>query len=172
MKEHIPACMHIGLLQCNHIELKSVIMKTSLKSYISPFIAVACYAFASLAIAQAPAKSKVDPTPPKLEKLEEGPSDPALTAGKPQPRNKISEKRNNAGKVTEVEVKSGKSSYVLKANPEVGNAPKGTVQGDANRAAQWKILEFGGKKESKEVEPVPVLPPAPKAGAKSTSNSK
>lgn len=103
--------------------------------------------------------SKPDSTPPKLEKLEEVP-DSGITISKPEAKNKVTEKRANGGKVTEVQVKSGKSNYTLKANPEVGNAPKGTVQGDANRGAQWTVLEFGGKKESKEVESAPTLPPA------------
>ncbi|CAN5742831.1 hypothetical protein BH11PSE12_BH11PSE12_04570 [soil metagenome] len=113
------------------------------------------------------AQSKPALTPPTLEKLEEGPES-GITISKPEAtKPKMTEKRVN-GKVTEVQVKSGKSSYVVKSDPEVGNAPKGTVQGDANRAAQWTILEFGGKKESKEVEPAPALPPAP---ANATSNA-
>ena len=143
-------------------------MKTM--SNFSPVLCALTILLASASsFAQAPAK--VDPVPPKLEKLEEGPSEPALGISKPEPRNKVSEKRNNAGKVTEVQVKSGKSNYTVKANPEVGNAPKGTVQGDANRAAQWTILEFGGKKEGKEAEPLPVLPPAPAKAAASASSS-
>lgn len=115
---------------------------------------------------------KPDQAPPKLDKLEEGATDPSLSVGKPEPKNKITEKRNNAGKVTEVQVKSGKSNYTLKADPEIGNAPKGTVQGNANRAPQWTILEFGGKKESKEVEQPPVLPPAPVQSAPASSTGK
>ncbi len=108
-------------------------------------------------------------TPPNLEKLEEVP-DSGITIRKPESsKSKMVEKRVG-GKVTEVQVKSGKSKYVVKANPEIGNAPKGTVQGDANRGAQWSVLEFGGKKESKDVEPVPTLPIAPDAAA-STSAS-
>jgi hypothetical protein len=98
--------------------------------------------------------------PPKMEKIEEF-TEPAITISKPEPgKAKMVEKRVN-GKVTEVQVKSGKSTYVVKANPEIGNAPKGTVQGDVNRGAQWTVMEFGGKKESKEVEKVPTLQPAP-----------
>lgn len=101
-------------------------------------------------------------TPPKLEKIEEAP-DSGITISKPEStKNKMVEKRAN-GKVTEVQVRAGKSNYVVKANPETGNAPKGSVQGDGNRGAQWSILEFGGKKESKEVETVPTLQPAPGA---------
>jgi hypothetical protein len=106
------------------------------------------------------AQSTPASTPPKLEKIEEAP-DSGITISKPESnKNKMVEKRVN-GKVTEVQVKTGKSQYVVKANPEIGNAPKGTVQGDANRGAQWSILEFGGKKESKEVETIPTLQPAP-----------
>ena len=106
------------------------------------------------------AQSTPASTPPKLEKIEEVP-DSGITIRKPESNaNKAVEKRVN-GKVTEVQVKSGKSNYVVKANPETGNNPKGTVQGDGNRGAQWSILEFGGKKESKEVETIPTLQPAP-----------
>lgn len=121
------------------------------------------------AFAQTPAKT--DPVPPKLEKLEEiSASEAALSVGKPEPRNKVTEKRNNAGKVTEVQVKSGKSNYTLKADPEVGNTPKGTAS--TNRAPQWTVMEFGGKKESKEApEPLPVLPPAPKKAAPASAAS-
>ena len=101
-------------------------------------------------------------TPPKMEKIEEIP-DSGITIKKTDPaKSKMVEKRVN-GKVSEVQVQAGSSNYVVKANPEVGNAPKGTVQGDANRGAQWSILEFGGKKESKEVETIPTLQPAPES---------
>ena len=125
------------------------------------------------------AQSTPASTPPKLEKIEEAP-DSGITIRKPESNtNKTVEKRAN-GKVTEVQVKSGKSNYVVKANPETGNNPKGTVQGDGNRGAQWSILEFGGKKESKgeskEVETIPTLQPAPgststKAASASSSAS-
>lgn len=121
------------------------------------------------------AQSTPASTPPKLEKIEEAP-DSGITIRKPESNtNKTVEKRAN-GKVTEVQVKSGKSNYVVKANPETGNNPKGTVQGDGNRGAQWSILEFGGKKESKEVETIPTLQAAPgstasKAASESASAS-
>lgn len=131
----------------------------------SKFIAAAnssllAFTLAAPVMAQTPAKADAPP-PPKLEKLEEGPDPQGISVAKPEPKNKVMEKRNNAGKVTGVQVKSGKSSYTVKADPEVGNAPRGTVQGDANRAAQWTILEFGGKKEVKEGNPPDALAPAP-----------
>ncbi|MDO8178570.1 MAG: hypothetical protein Q7T62_10030 [Undibacterium sp.] len=116
------------------------------------------------------AQSTPASSPPKMEKIEEIP-DSGITISKPEPaKSKMVEKRVN-GKVTEVQVKSGKSSYTVKANPEIGNAPKGTVQGDANRAAQWTILEFGGKKESKEVETIPTLQPAPAKAASASASA-
>ena len=129
--------------------------------YLAGLLAV--LSLSDIAAAQTAASSvKADVPPPRIEKLEEGPSvkpekNPSL--GKPDNK-KINEKRNNAGKVTEVEVKTGNTSYTLKADPEVGNAPAGTMQGQANRPAQWKVLEFGGKTE-RPAESRDVTPPAP-----------
>ncbi|MBI1771642.1 MAG: hypothetical protein HYR68_04710 [Burkholderiales bacterium] len=125
-------------------------------------------AFAQAASAQAPSKADVPP-PPRLEKLEELPDPKGVSVSKPEPKTKVTEKRVVGGKGTEVQVKSGKSNYTVKTDTEVGNAPKGTVQGDANRAAQWTILEFGGKKEVKEGNPPDVLAPAPVKSAASAS---
>jgi len=112
------------------------------------------------------------PPPPQLEVLEEGPPAADLKAGKPEQKNQVKDIRNNAGKVTEVQVQSGISHYVLKADPEIGNAQKGTAQGENNRPPQWTIFQFGGKKESKEVEPLPVLPPAPRQAVSASSSDK
>lgn len=107
------------------------------------------------------AQDKTVPPPPKLEKLEEG-TESDIKLLKPESnKTKMVEKRQN-GKVTEVQVRTGKSSYTVKPN----DAPKGTPEGDANRAAQWKVFEFGGKKEHKEVEPLPVLAPGPHSTTK------
>lgn len=106
------------------------------------------------------AQGKPAPMPPNLEKLEEAP-DSGITIAKPDSSKKKMTEKRVGGKVTEVEVKSGKSTYVVKPDQEVGNAPRGTVQGDANRGAQWKVFEFGGKKEAKEVEHEAALPVAP-----------
>ena len=115
--------------------------------------------------AQNVGKADVPPPPQPSKKLEEVQDNETISnTKKAEPANKATEKKNNLGQVTEVEVTSGGSHYVLRPNPEHGNTPRGTVEGDANRPAQWKVLEFGGKKEvkeSKEPEPLPVLPPAP-----------
>ncbi len=117
-----------------------------------------CLLAALLPVA-AMAQSKPLITPPGLEKIEELP-DSGLTIGKPDAAGPMTKEKRVNGKVTEVEVQTGGSKYVVKADPEVGNAPRGTVQGDNNRAAQWTLFEFGNKKESREVELAP-MPPTP-----------
>ncbi|MEB0137932.1 MULTISPECIES: hypothetical protein [unclassified Undibacterium] len=126
----------------------------------------------SLTHAQTPAKPAALAVPPQMEKLEEGPPDSGLSVGKPVPKNKSSEIRDNSGKVNEVKVDAGASHYTLKADPEVGNAPRGTAQGQGNRPPQWTLFEFGHKKESKEVEPLPVLPSAPEQAAPASPSNK
>jgi len=76
--------------------------------------------------------------------------DSGITIAKPEAaQNSVTEKRV-AGKVTEVQVQSGKSHYVVKPNAEVGNAVKGSIDAQSSRPAQWTLLEFGAKKEVKE----------------------
>lgn len=141
-----------------------------MKSFVNSSSAIALGLILGSLSITVQAQSTPASSPPKMEKIEEIP-DSGITISKPEPaKSKMVEKRVN-GKVTEVQVKSGKSSYTVKANPEVGNAPKGTVQGDANRAAQWTILEFGGKKESKEVETIPTLQPAPAKAASASASA-
>lgn len=122
--------------------------------------AVACviaYAISFSASAQQPSE-----TPPKLEKLEEGEA-PAITIRKPDTEKKITEKRKQ-GKVTEVKVHSGKSTYYLKSNEPSGSAQPGDAQSNAIRAPQWQVKEFdlGGVKQAKEAEAeqTPAPPPA------------
>ncbi|MBR7799447.1 hypothetical protein [Undibacterium fentianense] len=135
-------------------------MKSSLK-LISNLVAALIAISASPLLA---AQEKTAPPPPKLEKLEEGPeADVKLI--KPESNKLKTVERKENGKVTEVQVRTGKSTYTVKPN----NAPKGTPEGDANRAAQWKVMEFGGKKESKEVESLPVLAPGPYSTSKTGS---
>lgn len=52
------------------------------------------------------------------------------------------EERQEQGRVTEVKVTSGGSTYYLKPNTPAGNAAPGDVTGSANRGPQWKVLEF------------------------------
>ena len=79
-------------------------------------------------------------TPPKLERLDEG-EEPAITIRKDDSQRRVTEKKEG-GKVTEVKVQSGKSTYYLKPNEQAGNAQPGDAQSNTNRPAQWKVLEF------------------------------
>lgn len=105
-------------------------------------------------------------TPPKMEKLEEG-APPEVNIRPPEQRTKIKEKRANGGEVTEVEVQSGKSTYVVKPNQQHGAMP-GDGQASNLRAPQWKVKEFDlGRrdqekdKQAAEEAAAGKLPPAP-----------
>lgn len=114
----------------------------------------ACLAAAALPLAASAQQQSGNtaPPPPQLEKLEEG-EEPAVTIRQPdQQRARTVEKRAPGGKVTEVQVTSGKSTYVLKANDSSGSALPGDTQSSLLRAPQWQVLEFdlGRPKEDKE----------------------
>ena len=101
--------------------------------------------------------------PPVLEKLEEG-EPPAITIRKPDTEKQITEKRQQ-GKVTEVKVKSGKSTYYLKPADPAGSAMRGDGQSDEIRAAQWPVLEFDmGVKKKKAAEEAAAAAAAKDAG--------
>ncbi len=119
----------------------------------------------------ASAQQAVAPPPPKLEKLEEGEA-PAITIRKQGGEKKITEKREK-GKVTEVKVQSGKSTYYLKPNDPAGSALPGDAESNATRAAQWQVLEFGNPKNAKEAaEPPQTLEPKPAAAETSAPAKK
>lgn len=144
-------------------------MKTISKKMLMLWMLAGFASLTAPASVLAQAGTKVASTPPNLEKLEEGPES-GITIVKPEARNKITEKREK-GKVNEVQVKSGKSSYTLRGDPAIGNTSKGTQNGDANRGAMWTIKEFGGPKEAKEAEAAAALPPAPPPPAPASSTA-
>ena len=102
--------------------------------------------------------------PPQLDRLEEGTAPPPTA--KPQQRGpaKITEKRQG-GRVTEVEVTTGKSSYTMKANPPDAIAQPGDATGGTLRPPQWKVLEFDlfKKKQAEraEADNAAAAPPPP-----------
>ena len=96
-----------------------------------------------------------------LEKIDDN-DVPTITIKKPDEEKKITEKRVN-GKVTEVRVKSGKSTYILKPNDPAGSAQRGDGQTDDTRPALWPILEFGGPKKTAPDDVTVPAPPTPKA---------
>lgn len=97
--------------------------------------------------------------PVNLEKLEDTPEPELKIAPAKSNETKIRQRGVN-GKVEEVEVTSGKSTYRLKADPELGGAQRGTLQGSNNRPARWTVFEFNNKKSTKDVEAKTKLPPA------------
>ncbi|NMM27090.1 MAG: DUF2782 domain-containing protein [Glaciimonas sp.] len=119
--------------------------------------------------------------PPVMEKLEEG-EPPAISITPPSTEKKITEKRQQ-GKVTEVEVKSGNSTYYLKPVDPAGSSLRGDGQSDQMRAAQWPVLEFdtgsakkkkaaakaaaaaAKAKDAETTEPAAKAPPAAKPAA-------
>ena len=106
------------------------------------FLALSLLALSAAAGAQTPSSA-----PPKLEKIDEAGDAPITVTGKPDSEKKITEKREQ-GKVTEVKVKSGKSTYYVKPNAPAGSAQPGDLTGNANRGPQWKVMEFDlGKKK-------------------------
>lgn len=104
--------------------------------------------------------------PPKLDKIEDIDTPITVTNknGKERP---VSEKRDNSGRVTEVKVKSGSTSYTVKPpNTRTSTALPGDAAGQANRGPQWTVMEFDlGKKKTKqkddEADDSAPPPPAP-----------
>ena len=120
--------------------------------------------------AYANAQQTPSSAPPKLERIEEGSDTPITVTPQTSGQHKITEKKEG-GRVTEVQVKSGKSTYVMKPNVPAGNAQPGDAQSSAIRAPQWQVLEFDLGKKKKNTEPreddTPAAPvPPPPAPAK------
>lgn len=105
--------------------------------------------------------------PPQLEKLEEGEA-PAVTIRKPEQKSRIQEKRALGGKVTEVKVTSGGSTYVVKPNEPAGSAQPGDLQSNTIRPPQWEVKEFdlGQPKKKEREEQAAEVPPPPAPPAK------
>ena len=100
-----------------------------------------------------PAQATGSGQPPGTERIEPGSDVPATTI-EPRRGTQIREKRSN-GQVTEVEVQSGPSRYILKPNVPAGNAVPGDAQSSAFRAPQWQVMEFdlnGKRKAAAEAE--------------------
>lgn len=103
------------------------------------------------------------PPPPQLERLEEGAAPAVTIPGGSQPERAITEKREQ-GRVTEVEVRTGRSTYVVKPLNPAGSALPGDTQANTNRAAQFKVKEFDlSKPEDLKPQPQPQAPQAPAA---------
>lgn len=114
------------------------------------------------ALAQQPLQRANVPPPPELERLYEGDA-PAVTIPGGGPAEKSITEKREQGRVTEVEVKTGRSTYVVKPLSPAGSALPGDSQANTNRAAQFKIKEFDlGKPQDLKPQTQPQsLPAAP-----------
>ena len=121
---------------------------------------------AHASIASAQQAGAVSSAPPKLERIEEGSDTPITITPQKSPQTKITEKKEQ-GRVTEVTVKAGPSTYTMKPNVPAGNAQVGDGTSNSIRAPQWTVLEFDlSKKKKKDPEDMPASsapPPAPPA---------
>lgn len=126
----------------------------------SPFrkiLSLCLIAHAGAVFAQAkPSEAPPKPSdaPPQLEKIE--PTKGARPSINVTPKSskggtKITEKKDG-GRVTEVKVQAGPSTYTMKPNTPAGNAQPGDLQtGHSTRTPQWTVFEFGkGKKKTVE----------------------
>ena len=94
-----------------------------------------------------------------MERLEEGEA-PAVTIRQPDTQKKITEKKSQ-GKVTEVKVQTGKTTYYAKPNDPAGSAMRGDGQSDTTRPVQFQVGEFGQPKGAAPAAQVQTLQPAP-----------
>ena len=99
------------------------------------------------------------PMPPRLEPLPEiqqpnitTPA-PAIRPGQSDSRPGTTDSRDNTGAVVETQVRTPVSTYVVRPNRQVGNAQPGDAQSVGNRAAQFKIGEFGLGRTKPEPQP-------------------
>jgi hypothetical protein len=121
--------------------------------------------------AQQPGGRADAPPPPRLERLEEGEPPTVTIPGGGQPERSITEKREQ-GRVTEIEVHTGHSTYVVKPLNPAGSALPGDTQANTNRAAQFKVKEFDFSKpedlkeqpqpQNLQSPPTPAVPPTAK----------
>lgn len=107
---------------------------------------------------------------PPTERIEPG-SDVPTTNIPPRRGTQIKERRANDGTVTEIEVQSGKSHYIMRPNTPAGNAQAGDAQSSAFRAPQWQVMEFdiGPKKQAAGEDAATA--PAAAAGSRGTAGA-
>ncbi|HWT73082.1 MAG TPA: DUF2782 domain-containing protein [Oxalicibacterium sp.] len=107
----------------------------------------------------APTGQDIAPPPPETQRLEEGEA-PAVKIAPPSTEKKITEKKSQ-GRVTEVKVQTGRTTYYAYPNDAPG-AMRGDAQSESSRPVQFRVGEFGPPKDKPEAEePVQTLPPNP-----------
>ncbi|MNR90421.1 hypothetical protein D3C72_214050 [compost metagenome] len=122
-------------------------------------ISAAVIATPMVASAQSAPSKDVAPPPPQMQRLEEGAA-PDVNIRQPDTQKKITEKKSQ-GRVTEVKVQTGRTTYYAHPNDPAGSAMRGDGQSDSSRPVEFKIGEFGPPKSQPAPEPVQTLQPAP-----------
>ncbi|MEO8838235.1 MAG: DUF2782 domain-containing protein [Herbaspirillum sp.] len=110
-----------------------------------------------LSSAQQPAQPSAQsaPPPPQTQPLTEDEA-PAITIRKPGVSEETITQQTKQGKVTDVKVQTGSSTYHLKPNDQAGSALPGDVESSPMRGSQWKVLEFDmNKNKEKPASPTP-----------------
>lgn len=114
---------------------------------------IAVFAWSATLLTAAVAQQSTEaPAPPQLETLEEG-EPPAITIRKPggDDGQQITQTKKG-GRVTEIRVKTGGSTYYLKPNDPAGSALPGDAQAPVIRPPQWEVLEFDLTRQKEEAE--------------------
>ena len=107
--------------------------------------------------------------PPKLERIEKDSETPITVTPQQRSGARINEKREG-GRVTEVQVTTGGSSYTMQGAAPGSVAQTGDATGSTLRPPQWKVMEFDlFKRKQKAVEEVDAgtanAPPLPQPAA-------
>ena len=90
--------------------------------------------------------------PPKLDRIEKDSATPITVTPQQRSGSGINEKRDG-GRITEVEVSTGGSSYTMKAAAPGTVTQTGDASGSTLRPPQWKVMEFDlFKKKQKDGE--------------------
>jgi hypothetical protein len=126
---------------------------------ISAILAVPLTAGAQAAAQYGAPTRDIAPPPPETQPLEEGQA-PSVNIRQPDTQKKITEKKSQ-GKVTEVKVQTGSTTYYAHPNDPAGSAMRGDAGSDTTRPVQFQIGEFGKPKNKPEPEPVQTLQPNP-----------
>ena len=108
---------------------------------------------------QTPAQQRAGQQPPQTERIEPGSDVPATTIPRKE-GTRITEKRDNRGQVTEVEVESGPSRYTLRPNSQVGTAQPGDAL-SSQRGPTWMVREFDFGNPKKQGATEEAVAPAP-----------
>jgi hypothetical protein len=131
--------------------------KTTICSLLT--LSAALLAASAVNAQSAPPAADIAPPPPETQRLEQGDA-PAVTIRQPETKGKITEKKSQ-GRVTEVKVQTGRSTYYAHPNDPAGSAMRSDAQSDVARPVQFKVGEFGPPKHKEPEEPAQTLPPNP-----------